>query len=451
MRRISLVTVIFAILAGLAALIGAGARAPDGDGAVTLPADLPRPLDETDFALVPALDDPKVALGRLLFFDKILSGNRNIACASCHHPLAATGDGRALPIGEGGRGLGVTRTLGDGANAAPGLVPRNSPPLFNLGAGEIGIMFHDGRIERDPAAASGFRNPAGADLPSGLESVVAAQAMFPVTSADEMAGHDGENPIADAAAAGRLAGPGGVWTRLADRIRAIPDYADRFARVFTDIDDADDITFVHAANAIAAFEKAAFQADGSPFDRWLRGDAFALDAAAERGLFLFYGEAGCSACHAGPLMTDQAFHAIAIPQRGPGKGDGVDGRDDFGRERVSGEQADRFRFRTPALRNVALTGPWGHSGAYERLEDVVRHHLDPQMGLTAYYANPAPDALTADRHRPIAEACELKPLGLDDAAVDDLVAFLHALTDPRSLDLRWAVPATVPSGLPVYD
>ena len=141
--------------------------------------------------------------------------------------------------------------------------------------------------------------------------------------------------------------------------------------------DASDIILVHAANAIAAFEASQWRTDQSPFDQYLQGSEDALNASQLRGMKLFYGKAECADFHSGQLLTDQSFHAIGMPQLGPGKGDGVDGYEDFGRERVTGESRDRYKFRTPALRNVALTGPWGHAGSYRRLKDVVMHHLQP--------------------------------------------------------------------------
>ena len=429
-------------------------------------AELPQPLRDADFRDAGRPDPAVVELGRLLFFDKILSGNRNISCATCHHPLAATGDGLSLPVGEGGRGLGPARDTGLGADAVHERVPRNAPALFNLGAREFRRLFHDGRVEEDPGAPGGFRSPAGTDLPAGLDSVVAVQAMFPVTSAAEMAGQAGENEIADAAAAGDLAGPNGVWELLAERLRRIPDYVDLFRTAFPEIHTAAEIRFVHAANAIAAFEEAAWRADGSPFDRWLRGDRRALSPRARRGMVLFYGRARCSTCHAGTLQTDHDFHAIAVPPLGPGKGDGPDGRDDFGRERVTGDPADRYRFRTPSLRNVALTAPYMHDGAFDTLRAAVLHHLDPAASLAGYDPQQAtlpsrPDldaldfALLSDplRIRAILARSELRPLrrGLSERDLADLLAFLHALTDPASLDLRGDIPPAVPSGLPLAD
>ena len=222
----------------------------------------------------------KVELGRVLMFDKILSGNMNISCGTCHHSLADTGDGLSLPVGEGGEGLGVTRNVGAGDDLIHERVPRNAPPVWNLGDNAFHTLFHDGRVTTVTGAGfpSGCDTPAKHNLPDNLENVLACQAMFPVTSATEMAGQEGENSVADAAAAGNLAGPGGVWEQLALRLQAIPEYVDMFKAAFPKGDyrvkKASDITYAHAANAIAAFEGAAWRADNSPFDQFLRGEHY---------------------------------------------------------------------------------------------------------------------------------------------------------------------------------
>ncbi|MGD8977836.1 MAG: cytochrome c peroxidase [Gammaproteobacteria bacterium] len=410
-------------------------------------------------------DPAKVELGRLLFFDKVLSGNLNISCATCHHSLADTGDGLSLPIGEGGVGLGVTRDAGTGSDAVHERVPRNAPPVFMLGSIEVTRLFHDGRVEMDASFPSGFRSPAGHDLPDSLENILAAQAMFPVTSGAEMAGQTGENPVADQAGAGNLAGPGGVWDLLAGRLRSMSEYVDRFGAVFGIT--AYQIRFAHAANAIAAFEIDAWRADRSAYDEFLNGNAKAkpFNKAENRGHRLFFGKAGCAGCHHGDLLSDMEFHAIAMPQIGPGKGNGASRHEDWGRFLVTGNEADRFRFRTPPLRNVALTAPYGHAGAFQTLEEVVRHHLDPVASLHAYDCGsrtrlPSRADLDAVDCRvmddpaavaAIADANELPPVILTDREVDDLIAFLHALTDRSSMDLRRDVPPAVPSGLPLAE
>lgn len=428
------------------------------------------PVSDTDFYDDGAPSAAKVELGRNLFFDKILSGNLNISCATCHHSLTDTGDGLSLPVGEGARGLGVTRDTGTGPDAVHERVPRNAPHVFNLGAREFTVMFHDGRVEEDPSEPSGFRSPAGDDLPDGLDNVLAVQAMFPVTSATEMAGQAGENDQADAAAAGNLAGPGGVWELIAEKLQMFPGYVDLFIAAYPgEIATAADITYVHAANAIAAFEAKSWRFDNSPFDRHLRGDRSAMSNEAREGMFLFYGAAGCSNCHSGVFQTDQDFHAIAMPQIGPGKGDNLpgyaDGHDDFGRERVTGDTADRFKFRTPTLRNVELTFPYGHSGAFNSLEGVLRHHFNALQSLENYDQSqamlPSRDDLDAMdfvvmddavRRAAIADANELKKRRkIRESDVDALMAFLRALTDPAAHDLRRDVPRSVPSGLTLVE
>ncbi len=419
-----------------------------------------RPLTDADYRGGGQLDSNVVELGRLLFFDEVLSGNRNISCATCHNPIAFTGDALSLPLGEGGRGLAQARTVGRGADAVHERVPRNAPPLFNLGARRFTRLFHDGRVAEDPSEASGFSSPAGNDLPLGLDSVLAAQAMFPPTSGTEMAGQADENEVGVAAAAGRLTGDDGVWDLLAQRLRDIPEYVELFRGAFRDVRRADDITFVHAANAIARFEEVTYRSDQSPFDRFLRGDQTALNDAQERGMTVFYRRGSCSRCHAGALQTDQRFRAIAMPQIGPGTGDGADGHDDFGRERVTGDRRDRFEFRTPSLRNVELTGPWGHDGAYGSLEAVVRHYRNPGDAIGNYDRSQAYLPSRADldvldfvvmddpgRVAAIAAENDARPMRLSDRDIADLVAFLRALTDPNMLDLSDDVPARVPSSL----
>jgi cytochrome c peroxidase len=443
----------------------AGEGLAKGKGKSTGQGPQPEAVGDADFYDDGAPDPAKVELGKNLFFDKILSGNLNISCATCHHSLTGTGDGLSLPIGEGARGLGVTRDTGSGLDAVHERVPRNAPHVFNLGAREFTRMFHDGRVELDPTQPSGFRSPAGDDLLSGLDNVLAVQAMFPVTSATEMAGQFGENPQANAAAANNLAGPGGVWELIAQKLQTYNAYVDLFMAAYpNEIFSWADITYVHAANAIAAFEASAWRFDNSPYDRALRHNTEAMSPKAKRGMRLFNGKAGCADCHSGPFQTDQSFHAIAMPQIGAGKGDNLpgyaDGHDDFGRERVTGDSADRFRFRTPTLRNVALTAPYGHAGAFDTLEAVVRHHLDPVESLHSYDQSQAVlpsridlgklDFIVMDdpaRRAAIAAANEWALVSLSEKEFSDLIAFLHALTDLAAIDLRNDTPKSVPSGL----
>ena len=381
------------------------------------------------------------------------------------------------------------------ADPVTGRVPRNAQPLWNIGAREYVSLFHDGRVEAlDPDDLTGaIRNPAGSDLPADVSSPLAAQAFFPVTSPVEMAGQYGENAIASAAHHENRAE---IWDILAQRVAGTPEYLEMLSVSFPEITDADDVAYIHIAEALAAFQSTAFRSDGSPYDSVLRtGDVSCLTPDAQAGLNLFYGAAGCATCHSGPLLTDHQFHAIAVPQIGPGKGHGGDmsylaatglpGRaEDEGRYRVTDDPSDMFAFRTPSLRNVELTGPWGHSGAFATLEDMVRHHLDPAASLTDFdpaqvslpalqrlqrlaargsclrFAPLEEDQQTAFTLRDkwvletpalkdrITEANELEPIDLTDEEVHQLLAFLESLTDPTAVNRSDLVPQRVPSGLP---
>jgi cytochrome c peroxidase len=452
---LSLLAALLLPASALATGPGAGSFFLDLQLRSTLAREDVRPLRNRDFQQA---SDAKVLLGQMLFFDKEISGNRDISCATCHHPLAGTGDGLSLPAGVGGRGLSTSRGMGPDRER----VPRNAPDVFNRGHLSFQRMFWDSRVEVDPSEPSGFRNPAGAELPPEVETLLGAQAMFPVTSAAEMRGNPGENEIANTTSNTE------VWERLMVRLLAVtnpdgPDYRELFAAAFPDVAEAD-LSFAHAANAIGAFEAVAWRFDDSPFDRYLRGDNDAMSADAKRGALLFYGRAGCGDCHTGALQTDNEHHAVAMPQLGPGKGHGVDGDEDFGRAAVTGDPADMFAFRTPSLRNTELLGPWGHAGAYGTLEAMVRHQLRPRRSLRRYdrdqalpplNPDPEPDvfAVLDDPAKvgAIAAANELAPTRLTRAEIDRLLDFLGALTDPAALDFRADVPLRVPSGLPLAD
>ncbi len=401
-------------------------------------------------------DPARVELGHLLFYDPILSGNQAVACATCHHPRFGTSDGVSLSLGDGANGLGPARAA-DPENLPEQRIPRNAPALFNLGATEFTHMFHDGRLEADPTRPNGIRTPLGDAMAEGFDSVLSAQAMFPVLSPDEMAGHYSENPISQAVRMGHLSLAGGAWDQIAERVADVPDYRARFDEV---LGPGAPIHFTDISNVIADFIRFEWRADRSPFDLYLAGEA-ELPQAAERGMTLFYGAAGCADCHAGRFQTDHDFHAIAMVQIGPGKAARFENHArDEGRMHVTGDPADAYAFRTPSLRNVALTAPYGHAGAYATLEAVVRHHLNPVTALTTYDRSQAilPALPGAEDWRilddpaemaAIVAANELAPVALSDPQIADLIAFLQALTDEGGADGRLGVPATVPSGLPV--
>lgn len=404
----------------------------------------------------PDINAPQIELGQLLFYDQILSGNKSVSCATCHHPKFNTTDGVSLGIGDGGIGLGPDRVI-DASNVPEHRIPRNAPALFNLGATEFTSFFHDGRLEIDVTRASGIRTPLGSEMEAGFANLLSAQTMFPVLSSAEMAGHYSENDVARAVRMGVLTGPGGAWDILAKRVEDIPEYRTKFDRL---IGVETPVHFTDISDAIAAFVDFEWRAVNSPFDQFLR-NGVDLNADANAGMTLFYGSAGCSACHSGLFQTDHDFHAIAMPQIGPGKAAGFETHQrDVGRMGVTGDPQDAYAFRTPSLRNVVHTGPYGHAGAYSDLEDAVRHHLNPTAALIEYDGGAAtlPKGLetgdfsvleNAEDVAAISNANKLAPTAMSTKNMQQIMAFMNALTDTASLKGALGIPASVPSGLPI--
>ncbi|MCG3267403.1 cytochrome-c peroxidase [Yoonia sp. I 8.24] len=412
--------------------------------------ELPRPITAADFV---AVNMQEARLGQLLFYDPILSGNQEVACATCHHPAFGTSDGLSLGIGDGGRGLGTGRVV-DPQNLPEQRIPRNAPALFNLGAYEFTRLFHDGRIEVDATRPGGIRTPLDADMAVGFASLLSAQTMFPVLSGDEMAGHYSENDVASAVRRGVLTGQGGAWDIISRRVAYLPAYADNFIATYDHIESADQIAFTDISNAIAVFMAFEWRSDTAPFDTVLRGDA-TLPEPAATGMALFYGDAGCVSCHAGPFLTDHDFHPMGSPQIGPGKAARFESHArDEGRFRVTGDAADLYAFRTPSLRNVALTAPYGHAGAYADLRAFVEAHLDPLSALETYELGQARlPAFDVDDLRETSDAIAQVALRagppMDDMQITAILAFLDTLTDPAALTGRLGVPDSVPSGLDI--
>ncbi|WP_299985332.1 cytochrome-c peroxidase [uncultured Ruegeria sp.] len=410
--------------------------------------DLPRPLTDDDF--IP-FDMEQAAIGHQLFYDPILSGNQNISCAHCHHPDFGTSDGLSLGIGEGGQGLGPDRTPGSGADKIRKRIPRNSPGLWNLGAKDIHTVFHDGRLSISDVYGNGFNSPAQEWLPKGLNSILAAQALFPLTSQFEMAGNVAENQVTGAVHDRIDKG----WPILAKRVRTDPRYGAAFVAAFDEVETTEDITITQIANALAAFMALEWRSTDSPFDQYLAGDSSALTPQQQEGMNLFFGDAECASCHSGPLLSDQKFHALGLPPFGPGKTRQWDPyARDVGRVGESNRLEDAYRFRTPMLRNVSKTAPYGHNGAFPDLEGIIRHHLNPRESLAAWTPDMAAlpkvpwlekvdfivweDSREMDRQR---HKIDVAPQELTDEQIADLVAFMDALTGTTIDRPKFGVPA----------
>ncbi|MFT5356939.1 MAG: cytochrome c peroxidase [Polyangiales bacterium] len=393
------------------------------------------PLDQAMHP-APSVDDALVALGEVLFFDKILSGNRDIACATCHLPSRGTDDDRALPRGVGGIGLGAERSGGE-------IIPRNSPALFNLH--EYETMFWDSRVE---LRNGGISTPAG-QLPADMEQVmefgvVSAQALFPVTSRSEMRGESGDNDLAAFADDDFE----GIWAALMQRLSEVPTYVAMFEAAYPGVDFAS-MTFAHAANALAGYEVRAFEMVDTPFQRFLAGDANALSPAAQQGRQAFI-RARCNECHSGPLLSDFRHHNTGLAQFGPGHGDGA-GRDDFGRERVTGNPDDRYKFRTTPLINLRQTGPYGHAGQYASLELFVEHYHNADEELRDYQIDENVDdeelwGTLLDNREAVLQTLDADVRRTPRLNAAAIVAFLNEASAANS---TLTSPAEVPSGLSV--
>lgn len=413
---------------------------------------------------LPDITDPLAQLGMRLFFSKSLGGGFDSACASCHHPLLGGADGLSLPIGVGADdpdALGLARSHPD---EVPN-VPRHSPTVFNAGLWDTSLMW-DSRIEslgREPGsngAASGIRTPdtalSVADPEAGL-NLPQAQARFPVLEATEMKTAGFENGSDANTVRNHLAARIGDYGIGSGEIES-NNWLQTFRTAFASGADAQTlVTFDNITAAIASYERSMVFTDTAWRD-YINGDLNALSDSAKRGAILFLtpadqNGANCSACHSGDLFSDGQPHVVAFPQFGPGKGDGASGDDDFGRERETGDARDRYRFRTPSLLNVALTAPYGHTGAYRNLTEVVRHYANPTASVNGFFERGGWCALpqfqtvsdcpgrypNAETNSALALAklgdeiaagtAVLQPVPLNATEVADLVAFLEALTD----------------------
>jgi cytochrome c peroxidase len=366
-------------------------------GLAALPGEPPRPPEN------PLMTD-RVELGQLLFFDPILSGPQDLACSTCHLPGFAFADGRQFSVGAGGHGLGPDRTMPE-----PPLrpMPRNTPTVFNAGL--------YGRSGTAPTVNGMMFWSGGA---FGIED----QVLNPISADKELRGLAYPKVVAQDSALARL--------------RAIPEYLDRFAAAFPEIDEIHGrdperlITATTLRRTLAAYVRELVTPQ-APLDRFLRGDESALDPSQRAGLELFIGEAGCVDCHSGPLLSDFQRHVLGTRQDGLGR-DTTPG-DDLGWGETGGTP---YAFRTPPLRQVELTAPYFHAGTAVTLDQVIRFKNEGASGHTA---------VPSDDLDPLAG-----PLGLSDSEIADLTAFLKALTDRVTVQgPLFQGPARVPSGLEV--
>ena len=350
----------------------------DLNGLTALPLVAPAPADNPSTSA-------KVALGRALFWDPVLSGGKDVSCASCHHPANGYADALDLAIGSNGQGLGSARHF-----RAPNDIvfnKRNTPTVLN--AAFSGLLSD---ALNDPTQAPMFWDSRARSLET--------QSLMPVATLEEMRGHQYTE--------------GAALDSVVVRLRALPAYSALFRSAFA---EATPVTAVNIGKALACFERTLLATD-SRFDQYLRGDKSALSTLEAQGLTSFV-QSGCAKCHRGPMLSDYQTHVLGVADNAK------NATSDAG---VNGTYA----FRTPSLRNVALTAPYMHSGTLPNLQAVMNFY-DP--------GHPAP---SANPHVAVSQRDPLFPGRVDNPQA--IVAFLGTLT-AASYDRT--VPATVPSGLAV--
>lgn len=322
----------------------------------------------------PKKNEALYRLGIQLFHDKKLSGNNNVSCSSCHAMKSYSVDGLPLGLGEGATGLGHQRMQDQGD-----ILPRSTPPLFNLGLPGVTSLFWDGRVGidfyqggwRTPEPSINGKLPLRKKLAETFESTLALQSVFPISNPQEMLGRDSRLSNTEA------------WDEVMKRLLKGEEqrkYQKLFSEAFPGVRK---FNIAHVGNALAEYQRHDFLANDTLWDQYLRGRKEALSVPMKRGAQVFLTKASCVNCHTGDHLTTFAFLSIGTPQIGTG----VSGGDDKGRMESTGVKDYMYQFRVPPIRNVALTAPFMHSGAYNTLWEVIDHYDDPISSLKNFKWN----------------------------------------------------------------
>lgn len=397
------------------------------------------------------VDNQLADLGRLLFFDTVGGLNNDNNCSGCHSPSAGFGDTQSIAIGVDNNGV-------VGPNRAGPRNQRRTPTVVNA-AFFPNLMWNSrfASLSNDPfdnSAGFIFPAPEGTTL-SHLPHLLTAQAFIPPTERVEVAGFHFPGDNTD------------IRNEVLRRINNVAEYRKRFGKIFSTVRPGGPITFEMFGAAIAEFEFTLIFAD-APIDKFARGQRNALSDDQKRGALLFFGNAKCVQCHAVSGKSNEMFsnfeqHVIGVPQIAPIIGnvtfDGPGEDEDFGLEQNTREIADRYKFRTSPIRNVASQPTFFHNGAFTRLEDAIKHHLNVSASVAAYdpvAAGVDPDlAIRVGPMEPVLARIDpilSTPINLTADEFRQLVDFVrYGLTDQRARteNLRHLIPRSVPSGFPV--
>jgi len=302
--------------------------------------------------------------GKSLFNDKDLSLNKNISCSTCHIPELGTVDALALSIGEGGEGTHLLRR-----QMRAGITSRNAPHLFNKADPSFKALFWDGRVSLNsrtgvyetPEPGLNGENPEYYEIVDKVENLLAMQSLFPIVNHIEMRGSN-FNHLDNHS----------VWKKVSNLIRAKKKYQDYIS---------DDFNIADIANALSYYQKIEFQVNDTPMDRFIKGNRSSLSLTEKKGALVFFEKGRCSRCHLGPLLTNRSFQSVSAPQIGPGLNSK---NNDEGRYLVTKNENHKYEFLTQPLRNIAITAPFYHNGAYASLREVIDHYDNPSKAIHNY-------------------------------------------------------------------
>lgn len=386
-------------------------------------------------------------IGRLLWFDKIAGLNNDNTCGGCHSPTVGFGDTQSIAIGiENNNIVGPSRKG-----------PRNQrrTPLAINTAFYPKLMWN-GRFSAnsgdpfDNTLGFTFPDPEGLTL-SYQSHLLRAQAFIPPTERVEAAGFHFVGNNSD------------IRQEVVNRLNATQNYRSLFASVYQVVRNGGQIDYDMFAAAIAEFEFTQVYSN-APIDRFARGEVNAMNTEMKRGGLLFFGKAGCVSCHAvsgqsNEMFSDFKSHVAGIPQIVPTNSnvtfDGSGANEDFGLEQVTGNNSDRYKFRSSPLRNIALQPSFFHNGSITDLKEAIRYHINPRKGIGQFSTR----NLDRDLRNPLAPMADvllrLDPrlngqISLTKDELENLTKFVgDGLLDKKasSQNLKHLVPSVLPSGM----
>jgi cytochrome c peroxidase len=330
----------------------------------------------------------KINLGRLLFFDPILSGDKDVACATCHHPDNGYAEFRDISIGVNGKGFGISRKFNK-PNAIP-FVKRNAHTVLNTAFNGINPSNH-----YNPE-----KSPMFWDLRvNSLE----AQAIEPIKALEEMRGLNYTESE--------------ILNEVVLRLGEIPEYEKLFRNTFN---ESEPISIENIGKAIAAYERT-LVTNNSRFDKYMRGETNAISLGEKEGFEVFK-KVGCANCHNGPMFSDYKTHTLSVPENDK-------------LTKVDDGFEQQFGFRTPSLRNLRFTAPYMHNGTLANLTEVLEFYEDLSFNKSR---NSAIATNTIDTLA--------KKLTIRVKDMSSIISFLNTLNDE---DFDKSIPKKLPSELQV--